>query len=381
MEIVHTLLKYPLYFILLISILVFVHEFGHYYIARLCGVRIEVFSIGFGRELFGWNDRHGTRWKFSMLPLGGYVKMFGDADPASRPSAEVEEMMEDDRKVAFYHQTLPKRAAVVIAGPAANYIFAILVMAIVFMTAGQPFTLPVASTIVEDSPAAQAGMEPGDRITSINGTRIERFEELQQYVFLRPGEVADLTIDRKGEVLNKQATLQNVELTDRFGAKHRIGRLGIQSKESQLQKHNVIDAIAEAGKETWRITTSTLMAMGQIIKGDRSTEDLGGPLRIAQMAGDTADLGIVPWIMLMVMISINLGLVNLFPIPVLDGGHLMFYFFEAILGKPLSLRAQEIGMRVGLTAVMALMVLALFNDFSQLKVFDFGRNLITRIIS
>lgn len=378
MEWLGAAVHYPLLFIILISVLVFVHEFGHYWVARRCGVKVERFSIGFGPELFHWHDNHGTRWRFALFPLGGYVKMFGDADPASSPDKEaIKQMTEEEKKVAFFYKPVAQRAAIVFAGPLANYIFAWVVMAIVFVVIGQPFTKPVVDNLIENMPAAAAGVEVGDEITAINGERIERFEELQQYVRLRPGQDVTITLLRKGESKDLPVTLARDNMTDRFGNDHPIGMLGIKSQGLAYQKHDVFTALSQAVKETYMVSKNTIMALGQIIMGQRSSSELGGPLRIAQMSGEVAENGFVPWIMLMVLISVNLGLINLFPIPVLDGGHLVFYAAEALRGKPIPLEVQDMGYRAGMVLVMCLMVFAMWNDLVQLRVISYLVNLVS----
>jgi regulator of sigma E protease len=369
---------YPLAFIVLISVLVFVHEFGHFWVARRCGVKVETFSIGFGPEIFGWNDKHGTRWRFALFPLGGYVKMFGDADPASTPDKDaIVQMTDEEKKSAFFYKPVGQRAAIVFAGPLANYIFAWVVMAIIFMTVGQPFTKPVVDNLIENMPAAAAGIQIGDEIISVDNNKIQRFEELQQFVRLRPGQDVTFEIKRGEKNITLPVTLARDNLTDRFGNEHPIGMLGIRSQGLEYQKHDLLTAIYQSVKETYEISANTLMAMGQVIMGQRSTSELGGPLRIAQMSGDMATQGLVPWIMLMVLISINLGLINLFPIPILDGGHLVFYAAEALRGKPVPMAVQDVSYRAGLVMIMALMVFTFWNDLVQLRVISYLVNLVS----
>ncbi len=374
----HYGLNYPILFIVLISVLVFVHEFGHYWVARRCGVKIEKFSIGFGPELFGWNDGHGTRWCFALLPLGGFVKMYGDANPASAPDKDkVTHMTEEEKKIAFFFQPVAKRAAIVFAGPLANYVFAWVVLAIIFMTMGQPFTKPIVHSLIEGKPAAQAGMQIGDDITAIDDTHITRFEELQQYVRLRPGAHVVLTVQRGAETKTIPVDLLRDNMRDRFGEDHPIGMLGIEATGLSYIKRDPFSAVYYAVGETLNFSKVTLTAMGQIVMGERSTSELGGPLRIAQMSGEMAEEGFVPWLILMVLISVNLGLINLFPIPVLDGGHLAFYAFEALRGKPMSLEFQETGYRIGTGLVLCLMVFAFWNDLVSLKVIKYLVNLVS----
>ncbi|MGQ9371403.1 RIP metalloprotease RseP [Azospirillum sp. A39] len=364
-------------FIIVLSVLVFVHEFGHYYIARRNGVRVEVFSIGFGPELFGWYDRAGTRWKFSALPLGGYVKMFGDADPASTPGSDLPAMTAEERAVSFHHKRVGQRAAVVAAGPIANFVFALVALAVLFATAGQPFTPPEVGGVQEGSAAEAAGLLPGDRIVAIDGTGIQRFEEIRQIVSIKPDEPLRLAIVRDGAEQTLTVTPKSTELTDRFGNVHRIGLLGITRAGTENVRHDPLTATWQAGREIVGMITGTMTAVGQMIEGSRGTEELGGPLRIAQMSGEVAQSGGYALVWFMAFLSVNLGLINLFPIPLLDGGHLLFYAIEATRGRPLGARAQEYGFRIGLALVLTLMVFATWNDLVQLRVVDFFRGLVS----
>lgn len=367
---------YFIHFVVVLSVVVFVHEFGHYWVARRCGVRVEQFSIGFGPELFGWNDSHGTRWKFSLLPLGGFVKMFGDSDPSSfKPDEKVQGFTEDEKKVAFYSQPVGKRAAIVAAGPAANYIFAVIVLAFLFVLNGQPFTPPVAGTIVENSVAARAGFEVGDKVISIDGEKVERFEDIRRIVSLNSGTEIKVQIERNGAQQDIVVTPEVVKAKDRFGGEHTTGRIGLGSTQLDYRKLDPVTAVGVAVMETWNITAGTLKAVGQMIMGTRSTDELGGPLRIAEMSGNVARDGVIALIWFMAVISINLGLINLFPIPLLDGGHLVYYGAEKLRGRPLSEKVQEYGMRFGLACVLTLMVVATWNDLVHLKVVQYIANL------
>lgn len=364
-------------FVLVLSVLVFVHEWGHYWVARRAGVRIEVFSIGFGPELFGWTDRAGTRWKVSLLPLGGFVKMFGDADPASTPSAHVVAMTEAEKAVSFHHKRVGQRAAVVAAGPLANFLFAIVALGLLYATAGQPFTPPDVGGVQPGSAAERAGLMPGDVIRSIDGTAIQRFEEIRQIVSLKPGLPLVLTVERSGRSVALTATPEVSEVTDRFGNVHRVGLLGISRAGMDYVRHDPLTAVWQAGREVTGMVGGTFTALGQMIRGDRGTEELGGPLRIAQMSGEVAQTGAYALIWFMAFLSVNLGMINLFPVPLLDGGHLLFYAFEAVRGKPLPPRAQEYGFRIGLALVLTLMVFATWNDLVQLRVVDFVKGLMS----
>ena len=368
---------YIFWFLVVLTVLVFVHELGHYLVARWNGVRVEVFSIGFGPELFGWTDRATTRWKISAIPLGGYVKMFGDADPASMPSADVRDMTPEEREVAFHHKNLRQRAAVVAAGPIANFVFAIVALAGLFATLGQPFTPPQVGTVQVGSAAQAAGIQPGDIIASIDGTAIQRFEDVQRIVRLDPGHALSIVLHRGDKDVTVAVTPKLSEVTDRFGNKHEYGLLGIIGQGVQYVRYNPLTAVAHATSETGDIVGGTLQAVWQMIIGARSTDELGGPLRIAQMSGEVAQYGVSAILSFMAVLSINLGLINLFPIPVLDGGHLLFYAAEALRGRPLGQRAQEYGFRFGLALVLTLMVFATWNDLVHLRVVEFLKALIT----
>ncbi len=389
------LVDYGLPFLIVLSILVFVHEWGHYIVARMCGVKVEKFSIGFGRELFGFDDKNGTRWKFSMIPLGGYVQMFGDTDPASAGhSDEAEEgakkrkLTKAERKVAFFSQSIPKRAAIVFAGPAINFIFAIILLAGMYAVHGQPFTPPVAASIIEGAPADIAGIQPDDKIVSINGKSIRTFEDIVQQVAINLNQELDVTVLRSTGELNQWDEANPIDLTlvpelttfeDRFGFKHSKGLIGIASPEGEtgLEEHNIASAIVSAGRETWNITVGTLQALGQMITGARSPDELGGILRIGAYAGEFAQAGIVSLISFAALLSINLGLINLFPIPMLDGGHLAMYGVEAIKGKPLTERTQEYAFRFGFAAVVCFMLFATWNDLVQLSVIDYLKSIVS----
>jgi regulator of sigma E protease len=371
-------LTYIVPFLVILTVLVFVHEFGHYLIARWNGVRVEVFSIGFGPEMFGWWDRAGTRWKFSTIPLGGYVKMFGDSDASSGlPTPGLARLAPAERDVSFHYKRLGQRAAIVAAGPAANFLFAIVVLAILFMTYGQPFTPAEVGQVQPGSAAEQGGIQPGDVIVDIDGHTVQRFEDVQQVVRLNPGVAMTVIVRRDGQEQTLRVTPSRTELTDRFGNHYQIGLLGIARSGMEYVKRDPATAIMQAGTETWDLSVSTMKALWQIIIGTRATDELGGPLRIAQMSGEVAQGGVVAVLWFMAVLSINLGLINLFPVPVLDGGHLLFYAAEAVRGKPLGQRAQEYGFRIGLAMVLTLMVFATWNDLVHLRIVEFVKGLVT----
>jgi regulator of sigma E protease len=362
---------YVVPFLVVLTVLVFVHELGHYWVARRNGVRVETFSIGFGPELFGWNDRAGTRWKFSAIPLGGYVKFFGDADAASTPGAEVKEMTAEERAVSFHHKRLGQRAAIVFAGPAANFLFAIVLFAALFAFIGQPYTPALIGGVMPGSAAERAGIMAGDRVVSINGETINRFEDIQRIVQLNLDQPLTMVVHRDGRDVSLAARPAVIEETDRLGNKIRLARLGIRGGGVEFVRRGPGEAVWQAVAETYTQTAGTLKALGQMIGGYRSSDELGGPLRIAQMSGEVAQGGFGSLLAFLALLSINLGLINLFPVPLLDGGHLLFYGFEALRGRPLGPRAQEYGFRIGMVLVFSLMIFATWNDLVHLRVVQF----------
>lgn len=362
------LVDYVIPFLIILTILVFVHEMGHYLIARRAGVRVEVFSVGFGRELFGWTAASGTRWRISAIPLGGYVKMFGEADPTSTGATGPNEMTAEQRAESFHHKPLKARAAIVAAGPIANFLFAILLLAGLYAIVGRPYAPPVVDEVVAGSAAEQAGIRIGDVFVSADGASVKQFSDLRRVVFSRPGEPLPMVIERDGQRQNVTIIPEPVTETDRFGTQHTFGRLGVRSNQVSIERLNPFSAVGVATTETWSIVGQTLDVVGQIIAGTRGTEELGGPLRIAQMSGNVAQSGWITTVWFVAMLSINLGLINLFPIPVLDGGHLLFYGVEALRGRPLGERAQEWASMAGLTLVIALMLFVTWNDLVQLNV-------------
>lgn len=440
-------------FVVVLSILVIVHEWGHYAVARACGVKIDEFSVGFGRKLFGFKDRNGTEWKVCMLPLGGYVKMFGDADAASAGQTDtVQEgdvtraMTEDERKGAFFSKPLAQRAAIVFAGPAINYIFAILLLAGLYVYQGKQIVPPVASAIHVGEAGDKSGILPGDRILSINNQKINNFDLLRKNVMLALDTPMAFTIERNGKIQEMYVTPKRIEISDRFGFKHERGYLGVvgptngfslkniirvdgvdtggdieqtraallkkigkgsfrvamDSTESDVDeviinpgmamnqglldplsknyeilvpaqvqaieyvKYGLLGGLFEAAYQSYSITADSLYAIGQMINGTRSASELGGLIRIGAIAGDMAHAGLFALITFTALLSINLGMINLFPVPMLDGGHLAFYAAEAIRGKPLSDRVQEYAFRFGLVFLVFLMAFANLNDIIQL---------------
>lgn len=359
-------------FLIVLTVLVFVHEFGHYWVARRCGVRVEVFSIGFGPELFGWTDKAGTRWKISALPLGGYVRFFGDMNAASATAHDqVRRMTDEERRVAFPTQAVWKRAAIVAAGPIANFLLAIAILASFFVAVGQPYTPAEVGEVMPKSAAERAGFQPGDKILSINGDKIDRFQDMQLLVQIHPGEQMAVVVDRAGHEKMLTVVPDEVVIEDPLGKPQKIGRLGIARASEAFVKRNPIEAVYYATLETGSIVRMSVDYIGQIIAGKRSGEELGGPVRIAKYSSASARDGIVALIWFMAMLSINLGFVNFLPVPMLDGGHLVYYAWEALTGKPLSERVQEYGLRIGVALVLCLMLFVTWNDISYLKIFNF----------
>ncbi len=353
------------------TVVVFIHELGHFLVARWCGVAIKAFSIGFGREIFGFTDRHGTRWRFAWIPLGGYVKFIDDENAASVPSSErLRELSPEERSNSFQSKTVGQRAAVVAAGPIANFLLAIAIFAFMYALIGQPVTTPRIDEVVADSAAAEAGLRPGDIVRAIDGHQIESFTDLQRMVMSSADQALQLQIDRGGEVLTLTATPRRKESEDQFGNKYRIGLLGIKrsmtAEDLQYKRYDPVTATLKGVQETYFIISRTLGYLADIVTGTEKADQLGGPIKIAQIAGQAASVSFAFLLKVAALISISLGLINLFPIPILDGGHLLFYGIEAIRGQPLSEKTQEIGFRIGLALILMLMVIVTWNDLVQL---------------
>jgi regulator of sigma E protease len=349
---------------------------GHFLIARWNGVRVEIFSVGFGREIFGWTDKHGTRWKFSMIPLGGYVKMFGDANAASMPGDDFEEMSPEEQAVAFQSKRLGQRAWIVAGGPLANFLFAAILFALMFMTIGKPVSEPVAGEVLAGSAAEKAGIQPGDLFLEIDGQAIKDFEDIPLLVQPRPGEALDVKLLRDGQEVVLSVTPDREEL-ERFGNVYEVGRIGVRNTRGEFVRYGPFSALWLGALQTYEITAQTLIGLGRMISGSISSSEIGGPILIAQLSGEFASLGLADLLWFTAVISINLGLINLFPIPILDGGHLLFFAYEAVFRRPMGERAQEFGFRIGLALVLSLMVFATWNDLRRLEVFDFLINLVS----
>ena len=355
-------------FICALGPLVFVHEFGHYFVARLFKIPAEVFSIGFGRELFGWNDKQGTRWKVAWLPLGGYVRFVGDMTPASNPAQE-SDVPPHLRDSAFQFRPVWQRFLVVLAGPAANFLTAILIFAAFFMAYGSPRT-NIIGIIQPGSAAAAAGLKPGDKILSIANRDTPNFDDIRAVVTLRPKETVPVLFDRSGQQRTVNVLLAADTVTDQFGEKFERGLLGVYPSATALQPLGPVQAFGEACSYTWRITVSMVDGLRQVISGRRGTGDVGGPIKIAKIAGQQATLGLLPFVQLLALFSINLGFINLLPVPMLDGGHLFFYAVEAVRRRPLSARALEWAFRGGLAVLLALVVFTTVNDLGSIGLWD-----------
>ena len=358
---------YVVPFLFVLTIVVFFHELGHFLVARWCGVRVLVFSIGFGPELFGFNDRHGTRWKLSAIPLGGYVKFFGDENAASVPDQDtLLHMSEKEQRESFFYKPVAQRAAIVAAGPIANFLLAIVIFAAVFTFYGKQATPARVDAVQPGSAAEGAGLQPADLIVAINGRRIETFTDMQRVVSASAGQQLEIDIDRGGARTTLRATPKLTEVKDNFGNVHRMGVLGITGAREPPRRVDPLTAVKLGVEETWFVVERTLSYIGGVVMGRESADQLGGPIRIAQVSGQVATAGFVALIHLAAVLSISIGLLNLFPIPLLDGGHLLFYAIESIRGRPLSDRAQEYGFRFGLALVLLLMLFATYNDLLHL---------------
>jgi len=365
---------YALPFLVALTVIVFIHELGHFLVARWCGVDVEAFSIGFGREIFGWNDRHGTRWKVAWIPLGGYVRFRGDANAASMPDAAALEKARTEPG-NFHGKPVWQRAAVVAAGPIANFILAIAIFAGAFMTVGRPVIEPRVDQVVAGSAAEQAGIKPGDVIVSVDGSRIDDFAGLQQAVMTRAGEPLAVVLLRNGETINLTVTPQLHEEPDNFGGKIRLGLLGVKRDPMgpvRNERLGPVSAVEAGVKNTWFIVESTFRYLGKLFTGRESADQLGGPIAMAKAAGDAASVGFSQFVAVIAFLSVSIGLLNLFPIPMLDGGHLVYYAIEAVRGRPLGESAQEWGFRIGFSLVIMLMVVGTWNDLVRVATVWFG---------
>lgn len=357
-------------FVFVLSIVIFFHEFGHFIIGRLCGVKVDAFSLGFGPELFAFTDRSGTRWRLGLLPLGGYVKFHGDANGASMSDAEsIAAMPASERAVTFFTQKVWKRAAIVAAGPIANFILAIVIFTGIYYVHGRGMLVPQIDKVAVASAAEAAGFAPGDTVISIDGTKIDSFEDMQRVVQTSSDRPLAFVIDRKGKEITLVATPQRREIKTPFG-KTRTGVLGVEANASpanwRIQHYGIIDSVRLASGETWFIIEQTGSYVGGLFTGRESTDQLSGPIRIAEVSGEMAKIGFAALLNLAAVLSISIGILNLVPIPLLDGGHLFYYAIEAVRGRALNEKIQQLGFKIGLTLVAGLMILATYNDILRL---------------
>ncbi|NIJ16108.1 RIP metalloprotease RseP [Sphingobium vermicomposti] len=357
-------------FVAVIGPLVFVHELGHYLVGRWCGVKAEAFSIGFGPEIAAWVDRRGTRWRIGALPLGGYVRFKGDMNAASQTDPAWLEMSAADRAESFPAKPLWQRAAIVAAGPLINFLFAIVILGSFAFIHGESRTPAVAGQVQAGSAAAAAGIVAGDRIVAINGRDMATFDDIRLYAQIRPGEPVSIQVKRGGERLERQGRIGAVEESDGFGNSFKIGRLGIAPGDPVIEPVSLWRAPVVAIERTGQIIRTMVETLGQILGGGRSVKELGGPLKIAEVSGQAATLGVESFIFFMALISINLGFINLLPIPMLDGGHLLFYGLEAVQRKPVSAKVQEWAYRSGLAMLLAMMMLVTFNDLTSFGLWE-----------
>ena len=377
------MLSYILPFIALIVVVVFIHEYGHYYFAKRFGVGVTDFSIGFGKEMFGWNDKSGTRWKVCVVPLGGYVKFFGDRNVYSQADNDkiVKEYSKEDQEKLFVLKPLYQRALIVFGGPLANFLLAILIFFSVYSFVGKDFTPAVINEVQKDSPAMVAGLKDNDIIVSIDGNKVKSIMDVSKYIMMSTDEIINFTVNRYDQVITFRVKPNIVEGEDNLGNKinkRMVGiKLGAYNNEVNHIKLGPAKALFYAVNEVYYVSTSSLKYIGSMITGNGDTSQLGGPIRIAKISGQVAEFGILPFISLMAYISISLGLINLFPIPMLDGGHLMFYAIEKVLGRPLSQKTQEGFFRIGLFLLLSLMFFTTFNDLKDVGLFKFFNNYIS----
>ncbi len=377
------MLSYILPFIALIVVVVFIHEYGHYYFAKRYGVGVTDFSIGFGKEMFGWNDKSGTRWKVCVIPLGGYVKFFGDRNVYSQADNDkiIKEYSKEDQDKLFVLKPLYQRALIVFGGPLANFLLAILIFFSVYTFAGKDFTPAVINEVQKDSPAMIAGLKDNDIVVSIDGNEVTSIMDVSKYIMMSTDEFINFTVNRFDQDLTFRVKPNIVEGEDNLGnkiSKRMVGiKLGAYNNEVNHVKLGPTKALFYAVNEVYYVSTSSLKYIGSMLTGNGDTSQLGGPIRIAKISGQVAEFGILPFISLMAYISISLGLINLFPIPMLDGGHLMFYGIEKVLGRPLSQKTQEGFFRIGMFLLLSLMFFTTFNDLKDVGLFKFFNNYIS----
>ncbi|TCD13210.1 RIP metalloprotease RseP [Oricola cellulosilytica] len=359
----------PFLFVLLV--VVFIHELGHYLVGRWCGIGAKVFSVGFGPEILGFTDRRGTRWRLSAIPLGGYVKFVGDMNVASAPDPEADAALTPaERDVAFHRKSVARRAATVFAGPAANFLLAVVLFATIFAVFGRGVADPVVSEVRAGGVAEEAGLRPGDVFVSVDGRPVAQFSDIQRYVAVRAGQPIELVMRRGDALVDFTLVPERLEIEDRFGNKIEQGVIGVVNNRDsgghRVQKYGIVESVGMAVAETWYIVERTGGYIGGVITGRENADQIGGPIRVAQVSGQVATLGFVALLNLAAILSVSIGLLNLLPVPVLDGGHLLFYLFEALRGRPMSEQAQEVGYRIGMMLILGLMVFATWNDITML---------------
>lgn len=361
---------YVVPFVVVLGILVFVHELGHFAVARMCGVKVDVFSIGFGKELWGCRDKQGTYWKIAAVPLGGYCQFLGDDDASSAGDGKASELSEEEKKFTFQYQSPAKKLVIALAGPVSNYLFAILIFAGIFFFLGKINFPPVVGEVFENSAAAKAGIVANDRILTINGNKIDSFDDIRKEVDLTVGNEVVVELLRDGREIRLQFPLIEMEVPEANGEMTKRPMLGVKSVnviELDHEKLSLPQSLKEAFLEAWNVTEATLRGVGQMITGKRSGEEIGGIIRIAEMSGDISKQnGILDLVVFMALLSINLGLINLFPIPVLDGGHIVIYLAEIAVGKEINTQIKDALFKVGFSLIIALMIFATWNDFVRL---------------
>ena len=361
---------YVVPFVVVLGILVFVHELGHFAVARMCGVKVDVFSIGFGKELWGRRDRQGTYWKIAAVPLGGYCQFLGDDDASSAGDGKASELSEEEKKFTFQYQSPAKKLVIALAGPMSNYLFAILIFAGIFFFLGKINFPPVVGEVFENSAAAKAGIVANDRILTINGNKIDSFDDIRKEVDLTVGNEVVVELLRDGREIRLQFPLTEMEVPEANGEMTKRPMLGVKSVnviELDHEKLSLPQSLKEAFLEAWNVTEATLRGVGQMVTGKRSGEEIGGIIRIAEMSGDISKQnGILDLVVFMALLSINLGLINLFPIPVLDGGHIVIYLAEIAVGKEINTHIKDALFKVGFSLIIALMIFATWNDFVRL---------------
>ena len=369
------MLSYILPFIVLILIVVFIHEYGHYYFAKKFGVGVTDFSIGFGKEIFGWNDKSGTRWKICWIPLGGYVKFFGDRNVFSQSDQEelLKKYNKDDQEKLFVTKPLYQRSLIVFGGPLANFILAVIIFSFIYMFSGKDFTPALINEVQKDSPAEIAGMKSNDIILEIDNNKVESILDVSKFITMSTSEFIQFKLSRHDQELILKVKPNIVEGEDNLGNKMKRRMIGIKLSAYNNKINHIKlgpgQALIQSINEVYFVTLSSLKYLGSMITGSGDSSQLGGPIRIAKISGQVAEFGLIPFISMMAYISISLGLINLFPIPLLDGGHLMFYAFEKLLGRPLSKNTQEGFFRIGMFLLISLMFFATFNDLKDLGLF------------